>query len=69
MYITNVSNLNQNFGKLVPLKEYKGVVLKLTKKEKEQITNLTLKKSDLLHELACFKASYKPAITLCPPGA
>ena len=24
---------------------------------------------NLLEGLACFKASYKPAITLCPPGA
>ena len=33
-------NYNQNFKGLVPLKDYKGVILKLTEQDKKQIADL-----------------------------
>ena len=43
MYITPIAA--QNFRGLIPLSEYKGPILKLTKKEKELIAHYTHEKS------------------------
>ena len=49
MFITPVTN--QNFKALVPKSEYKGVILKLTPKDKEKIAKLVSQKGELELEL------------------
>jgi len=52
MQVKTISNTQINFQKLVPLKDYNGVILKLTKKDQAQIAKLVEKKNDYLFELA-----------------
>lgn len=49
MLINQISN--QNFKGLIPKSEYKGVILKLTPKDKKKIAELVDKKADLELEL------------------
>ena len=49
MHIT--PTYNQNFKALVPIKDYKGVVLKLTKEDSKKIADLINEKTLLLFEL------------------
>ena len=49
MFIYTISN--QSFRALVPKSEYKGVILKLTPKDKKKIAELISKKSFLEFEL------------------
>ena len=42
---------NQTFTALVPKSEYKGVILKLTKKDEEKIAKLISQKSEYIFEL------------------
>lgn len=50
MFINSISN--QNFKAKVPLSEYKGVILKLTKKDKEKIAKLIEERTLLEFELS-----------------
>lgn len=49
MLINPISN--QTFTALVPKKDYKGIILKLTPKDKNKISELISKKTDLEFEL------------------
>ena len=46
MRINTITNTSFGTKKLVPLSEYKGTILKLTQKDKEQIAKLTKKKAE-----------------------
>lgn len=50
MFINSISN--QNFKAKVPLSEYKGVILKLTKKDNEKIAKLIEQRTLLEFELS-----------------
>ena len=56
MYITPMAS--QNFRGLIPLSEYKGPILKLTKKEKELIAHYTQKKSLIELEIMKLRSVY-----------
>ena len=51
MRINTITNTSFGTKKLVPLSEYKGTILKLTQKDKEQIAKLTKKKAEYELEL------------------
>ena len=55
MRINTITNTSFGTKKLVPLSEYKGTILKLTQKDKEQIAKLTKKKAE--YELELMKVS------------
>lgn len=50
MYVTNVCSTK--FGGLIPKQEYKGVILKLTPKDKGKIDTLLSEKAELILELS-----------------
>lgn len=53
-------SINPNFnGKLIPLNEYKGPILKLTKTDKAKIAQLQEKLNDADYELAKINDLYK----------
>ena len=56
MYITPMAS--QNFRGLIPLSEYKGPILKLTKKEKELIAHYTQEKSLIELEIMRLRSVY-----------
>ena len=49
---------SQNFGGLIPLSEYKGSILKLTKKEKELIAHYAHEKSLIELEIMRLRSVY-----------
>ena len=55
MNITPIYQTNFQAKNLIPLSEYKGTILKLTTKDKEQIAKLTKKKAQ--YELELMKVS------------
>ena len=55
MNITPIYQTNFQAKNLIPLSEYKGTILKLTTKDKEQIAKLTKKKAE--YELELMKVS------------